>query len=390
MGRLTLPHLGGAGFGAHRQVAKAALAIGFRDVVAQHVGQSLTGVGVPQVHRPGGAGAAGRRAGHGRDLIQQIRLPGAAPAGDGAHHGHQGAGICQILVLAHAGPAHLAVIFADNVGPGDGVDAADAAAIQQPGLLRVAGEGAPSQLHGQLGKNAVAGVCHGSVKVHIPVDIGAGDGVAADGDAAAAVEGAVCHTLQLFQGGSRSDHLKNGAGGKGGGKETVQIYAVILRVPIPDLRGLCGVKAGGGHHAKDFTGLVVVYTDGTLGTVQGLIGCRLQSAVQGQIHSPAAAGGAGEQGVADELLLKALQGGGGDVPLPVPYGVQGGPAESVVITVCPLGRIVQHNAAAVQNLSQDRYATIICAQISGEGGPAAAQSHIAHGIQDQPRHKQDQ
>ena len=306
MGRLALPHLGGAGLGAHRQVAKAALAIGFRDVVAQHVGQGLTGVGVPQVHRPGGAGAAGRRAGHGRDLTQQIRLLGAAPTGDGAHHGHQGAGICQILVLAHTGPAHLAVIFADNVGPGGGVDAADAAAIQQPGLLRVAGEGAPSQLHGQLGKNAVAGVGHGSVKVHIPVDIGAGDGVAADGDAAAAVEGAVCHTLQLFQGGSRSDHLKNGAGGKGGGKETVQIYAVILRVPIPDLRGICGVKAGGGHHAKDFTGLVVVYTDGTLGTVQGLIGRRLQSAVQGQIHPPAAAGGAGEQGVADELLLKAL------------------------------------------------------------------------------------
>ena len=89
-------------------------------------------------------------------------------------------------------------------------------------------------------------------------------------------------TPSSFSGRSRSDHQKQaGVKAEEGTGSDIRRH---IACPHPDLRGICGSKLGGGHHAKDFTGLVVVYTYGTLGTVQGLIGRRLQSAVQGQIH----------------------------------------------------------------------------------------------------------
>ena len=222
------------------------------------------------------------------------------------------------------------------------------------------------------------------------MDIGTGDGIAVDVHAAGAAEGAVCHALQLFQGGGCGDNLENGPRSEGGGEKTVQVHAVVAAVAVLNFRGVGGVEGGCGDHAEDLSGLIIVYADGAFGTVQGLIGCCLQAAVQGQVYPPAATVDAGDRVVVQKLLFKVLQGGGGDVPGGIAYGVEGGPAKGAVVAVGPGGGVEQNFTVAVNDLAQNGHAVVKGSGIAREGGPAAGQDRITDAVKDQPRQKQQE
>ena len=137
-------------------------------------------------------------------------------------------------------------------------------ALEQSGRAGVALERLAAELHGELRIDAVAGVGEGAVEVHRPVGVRAGDRIAADFDAPGAGEAALEDVGQLLDGGGGRDDLEHGAGRECRGEDAVHVHAVIAAVAVGDRGRIGGVEVGGGDHAENLPGLVVIDRDGAL------------------------------------------------------------------------------------------------------------------------------
>ena len=383
MGGLSGSRLGSAGLGAHRQGAEHPLAIGLLHVVAHHVPQHPAGVRVKGGLQRRRAVPRQGNAVHGGLLIHQPGPHCFAP-GQGAQKPQERAGIHQVVILAHAGPAQVRPLPCGELSRCR-ADAADGKALGQPSLFRVLGQGAAPQLHRQLRIGAVAGPGQGVIQVHLPVGIGTGDNAAVQLQPPGAGEVPVQGPVQLLQGRGGGHQLEHGARGKRGRQHPVQIHAVIPAVPVPDLRRFRRVKGGAGHHAQHVAGAVVVHRHGPLPAVQGLQGRSVQLCVNGQIYLVSSGGGTRQRVKAHQPLPQGRLGGGGDVVVPVPHRVQSGPANDAVLCPAAGGPVIQKHPVAVQHLTQGQPPIPIGMVIGGEGGPLSAPHHIPHAEQHHAR-----
>ena len=383
MGRLAGSRLGGAGLGAHCQGAEHALAIGLLHVVAHHVPQHPAGVRVKRGLQRRRAVPRQGNAMHGGLLIYQPGSCGPA-AGDGAQESQKRAGVHQVVILAHAGPAQVRPLPHGELSRRR-ADAADGKALGQPGLFRVLGQGIAPQLHRHLGIGAVAGPGQGIVQVHLPVGIGAGDRAALQLQPPGAGEVPVQSAVQILQSRSSGHQLEHGTRREGGGQHPVQVHAVIPAVPVPDLRRVRRVKGGAGHHAQHVAGAVVIHRHGPLAAVQRVQGGGVQLRVNGQIDLVSSGGGAGQGVEAHQPLPQGRLGGGGDVVVPVPHRVERRPADGAVLRPGAGGPVIQHQAVPVQHLAQGQPSLPIGVVIGGEGGPLSAPHHIPHAEQHHSR-----
>ena len=320
---------------------------------------------------------------HGGLLIHQPGPRRFAP-GQGAQKPQERAGVHQVVVLAHAGPAQVRPLPHGELSRRR-ADAADGKALGQPGLFRVLGQGIAPQLHRQLRIGAVAGPGQGVIQVHLPVGIGTGDNAAVQLQPPGAGEVPVQSAVQILQSRGGSHQLEHGARGKRGRQHPVQVHAVIPAVPVPDLRRVRRVKGGAGHHAQHIAGAVVIHRRGPLAAVQRVQGGGVQLRVNGQIDLVSSGGGAGQGIEAHQPLPQGRLGGGGDVVVPVPHRVQSGPADGAVLRPGAGGPVIQHQAVPVQHLAQGQPPLLIGVVIGREGGPLPAPHHIAHAEQHHSR-----
>ena len=151
-GLLAASHLSSARFGAEIHIGEAVRAVGQHHILGHHVGQHLGGIRLDQP--AGAAGDVGGGQGEAALGFQhQIGDCGLPAVGHTAHPDHQGTGVDQVVVLAHAGPAQLGGGGTlQRYAAGGGGDAADGVAVQQTGLLCVLGDGLRAQFVGQLGE----------------------------------------------------------------------------------------------------------------------------------------------------------------------------------------------------------------------------------------------
>ena len=320
---------------------------------------------------------------HGGLLIHQPG-PRRFTPGQGAQKPQERAGVHQVVILAHAGPAQVRPLPCGEL-PRRRADAADGKALGQPGLFRVLGQGAAPQLHRQLRIGAVAGPGQGVIQVHLPVGIGTGDNAALQLQTPGAGEVPVQSAVQILQSRSSGHQLEHGARGKRGRQHPVQIHAVIPAVPVPDLRRVRRIKGGAGHHAQHVAGAVVVHRHGPLPAVQGLQGRSVQLCVNGQIYLVSSGGGTRQRVKAHQAPPQGRLGGGGDVVVPVPHHVERRPANGAVLRPAAGGPVIQHQAVPVQHLAQGQPSLPIGVVVGREGGPLPAPHHIAHAEQHHSR-----
>ena len=215
----------------------------------------------------------------------QIRLGRLAAVCDGPHVDHQRCRVHLVVVLPHAGPAQLAV--------GDAVEikgalcrgqAVDGVAGGEARPLRVLLQGGRPQLLGDLGEGHVAAVGKGGGDVLLPVGAGADDGLVPDLDAARTGPGPLHQVRDLLQRRRQGHGLVHGPRRESGGQEAVQIGALIPVIGLDVLRYVQGVVAGGGDHAQDLPGLVVIDRHSAGVAPQGLVGGVIVPGVDGQVQ----------------------------------------------------------------------------------------------------------
>ena len=320
---------------------------------------------------------------HGGLLIHQPGPHCFAP-GQGAQKPQERAGVHQVVILAHAGPAQVRPLPCGELSRCR-ADAADGKALGQPGLFRVLGQGIAPQLHRHLGIGAVAGPGQGVVQVHLPVGIGTGDNAALQLQPPGAGEVPVQGPVQLLQGRGGGHQLEHGARREGGGQHPVQIHAVIPAVPVPDLRRVRRIKGGAGHHAQHVAGAVVVHRHGPLPAVQGLQGRSVQLCVNGQIYLVSSGGGTRQRVKAHQAPPHSRLGRGGNVVVPVAHHMERRPANDAVLCPAAGGPVIQKHPVAVQHLTQGQPPIPIGMVIGGEGGPLSALHHIPHAEQHHSR-----
>ena len=147
---------------------------------------------------------------------------GLSAVGDGPHPDHHGAGVHQVVPLAHTAPGQLPLVKTREVkAPSGGIHRADGVAGREARLLGVALERLAAQLGGKLAEGHVAGVGEGLLQTLVPVGAGADDGLAADDDAAVTVVDPALRVRDGLKGRRHRHGLKDGAGGEGGGHDTL-------------------------------------------------------------------------------------------------------------------------------------------------------------------------
>ncbi len=215
------------------------------------------------------------------DQLWNGRLP---TIGDGAHIDHQGAGVEQVVILAHTGPAQL--IFR-TVGElkttGGRLQPAYLVGVSETRLSGIGGHHIGTELNGQLGKHAVTGVRISAVDIHFTVRGGAGHRFAAHQGRAGTGKRACKEIGQLFYGGAQRNGFKDRAGHKGAGEKAVDVYPVVLGIALLDFGRVRRIKGGRGEKAEHLAGFIIVHAHGAFPTVQGLIGHIVEVRVDGKV-----------------------------------------------------------------------------------------------------------
>ncbi|MPM58206.1 hypothetical protein SDC9_105036 [bioreactor metagenome] len=132
------------------------------------------------------------------------------------------------MELPHAGPAQLVIGNSVEIeGPLGGGEAADGIAVRQPRLFRVGRQRVRPQFHRHLRKRHVAGIGQSLLKRLLAVGTGADNGVVPNLHRALAIPGPGVVVLEFFNGRRPGHGLENGARRECGGKEPVQIRALV-------------------------------------------------------------------------------------------------------------------------------------------------------------------
>ena len=221
MGGVAAPHLGGSALGADVHIGEPAGAVGVDHVAGHDVRQGGGGGGFNEGARLAGPLGQGGQAQGIFHLEDEPGHGGLAAVGDGSHVGHNGAGVGQVVVLAHAGPGQLAGGAGKVKPPGGGGEAADLIGGGEASLLGVLGHDLRPQFGGQLAEHPVAGVGQGVIDVHFPVDMGAGDGLAPHIGGTGAGPSPVKEVGDILNGGGQGHRLEHRARREGAGEEAV-------------------------------------------------------------------------------------------------------------------------------------------------------------------------
>ena len=183
----------------------------------------------------------------------------------------------------------------------------------------------------------------------------------------------------VFNGGGKGDGFEYRAGSKCAGEEAVEVDAFVLRVPIFDGGRIGRIKGGGGDHAQNLTGLIVVHTHRTLLTVHCLVGDIVEAGIQSEIEVVALAErvvGSGEEVIAGELVGKGNQGAGADGAGEITHCMKGSLSHSGVFIVLTVARLIhpgQYVAVPVQHPADCQGAVgVVEMPVGGKGGPITA------------------
>ena len=220
--------------------------------------------------------------------------------------------------------------------------------------------------------------------------LGAGDLGPADDDFPIAMEGAVHQIVHLLDGSGGGHRFENGAGHHAGRQEPVEIHPFIGRIVIADLRGVLRVIGGGGHHAEDLPGFVVIDPHGALGPVQRFIGRGAKPGIQGEGDvGPSGDADAGNRVIAAELARQTGLDAGADAPLRIPHGVESGHAHAFVFAILPFAVLGfgQHHAVSVQHRPTAQAASGVQMLVCRKGGPLAAVDEKPHRKDAQSQHQ---
>ena len=222
------------------------------------------------------------------------------------------------------------------------------------------------------------------------MDAGADNRLLPDLDGPGALPGPGLQTRQIFQRRRQGDGLVNGTGGKNGGQEAVHIGPLPAVIRLNVLRNIQRVIAGGGNHAEDLPGLVVVHRHRPGMAVQGLISLVIVPGVkgQGQLPAPVRAKGPVDQIPTRHPVRKRVQRPSPDVPLKVPHSVERRLTNhlAVIVSPLPIFRGGQHIPVPVQHSPGSQLPlAVVKVTVKSGGRPASPLRQIAEEEKNHPR-----